>query len=180
MFLRLCPIRHYSVLSLTIRSRVPGQKRRRRLKQICALLYVLPLAVCLSACDSPKLQLSPRLFITGETLFLAGDGSLPKSLAELEDLQGSQSGYKCKVNGFLGAYASITDCQAVLFNGNTFYDDGELQRAVAEAHPKQTMHVGTWPRYGIAVMTLVLLVGAALLLRSELTRRKAHSNNDPA
>ena len=175
MFLRLRPIRRYS---LAIRSRALGKKPQPQLKQICALLYALPLAVCLNACDSPKLQLSPRLFITGETLFLAGDGSLPKSLAELDDLQGAQSGYKCKVHGFLGAYASITDCQAVVFRSDTYYDDRELQRAVAEAHPKQTMHVGTWARYGVAVMALVLLVGAALLLRSELTRRKARSDND--
>ncbi len=106
----------------------------------------------------------PIVYQTGEDIFVAGDGSLPKPFDEEPELAGAQSGYKCDIFGIMYAYFTISNCQPVAFKGDTFWSTPELAKAVEGAHPADTMQVGVWQKHGRWPLGLVLvgLIGFGL------------------
>jgi hypothetical protein len=110
----------------------------------------------------------PVIYQSGDEVFVAGDGSLPKPFDEDPQLKGAQAGYKCDVWGLFWAYASIKDCKAVAFKGDTYWEDAELSEAIAKAHPEASMKVGFWNAYGKFPLGLIVLGLIGVVVWSKL------------
>lgn len=90
----------------------------------------------------------PIVYNSGDDLFVAGDGSLPGDFASIPELAGAQAGYRCDVFGLFGAYFTISKCEPVAFKGDTYWNEPALAKAVATAHPEDTMQIGFWKKHG--------------------------------
>ena len=99
----------------------------------------------------------PIVYQSGQDVFVAGDGSLPAPYDKDEALNGMQAGYMCDIFGLMGAYFTISDCKPVAFKGDTFVDDAELVKAIAAAHPEDSMEVGIWRKHGRIPLGFVIL-----------------------
>lgn len=110
----------------------------------------------------------PIVYQTGEDIFVAGDGSIPKPFDAEPDVKSLKAGYKCDIFGVFGAYVTIKNCKPVAFAGDTYVDEPELTAAIAQAHPENTMQVGFWQKHGRIPLGIVLLgmVGFAVYRRT--------------
>lgn len=99
----------------------------------------------------------PIVYNSGDDLFVAGDGSIPGEFAEIPELAGAQAGYRCDVFGFFGAYFTISKCEPVAFKGDNYWNEPALAKAVAAAHPEDSMQIGFWKKHGRIPIGLIVL-----------------------
>jgi hypothetical protein len=128
-------------------------------KALLVLAATLALTAALPASDAQAARI-PIVYQSGDDIFEAGDGSLPAPWDKEPELAGAKAGYRCDVFGLFGAYFTISDCEPVAFKGDTFWNEPELAKAVATAHPEDSMKVSAWQKHG---RFLVGLLGLGLI-----------------
>ncbi|MEZ4368040.1 MAG: hypothetical protein R2939_17430 [Kofleriaceae bacterium] len=129
--------------------------------------FVLPLALAAAlACTLvPGTAEARRGSSHGEEFFAAGDGSLPEAFAAEPELAGFAAGYKCMVEKLLFVYISVTEasCVPVAYQGDSYYDEATLAAAIAERHPRSTIKISAWVKYGKFIIGGVLFIVAVIV-----------------
>ena len=94
------------------------------------------------------------LFTWGEEIYDVGP--LTGSLAT--EYPGMRAAYKCMVFGVFWANFHVWNCEPVVSDGESYYDDPSLGQAVSEAYSMSDAERGVWNKHGRWVFLAIILI----------------------